>query len=933
MADTTVQQLAKVVGTPAEKLVDQLKEAGVKVVDTESILSEEDKMKLLAYLRENHGKKAKTEISAPKRAPLKRKTVSVLPQGRNKGRGPGVSVEVRRKKQLGQSAAELRSGLSAEEIAEAKRAVEEHRKLVDEQEVDKKKGEERLAKHDAKAEQERQETSEKIRVVEEAEQAEIVAEEVVTQEAEAVVAQEAEAVVVNAEKEKEAAAEVEKAEAEKVVAAEAKKLEAEKVVAEEAKKVAAAKAKVVAEPDTPAEKTQEELDAQKRRNVAINLAKAKAKSKTKTTTTTATAKTTAAQDAARKGNKKKVNQERKQLHVAGAKKPRRKKKSNQRHVRVETDDKHGFELPTKAIIHNVDIPESIIVADLAQRMNVKAAEVIKALMGLGTMATINQPLDQDTAIIVVEEMGHTAVLKSDSDMEAEMLSEVIAKDGEEVHRGPVVTIMGHVDHGKTSLLDYIRKSRVAAGESGGITQHIGAYRVRQGDEIVTFIDTPGHAAFTAMRARGAKVTDIVVLVVAADDGVMPQTKEAVEHARAAGVPLIIAVNKIDKENAQPDKVKNELAVLDVTPEDWGGDTQFIHVSALTGEGVDKLVESIALQAELLELTAPVDVPAVAAVIESRLDKGRGAVATLLVKKGTLRMGDYIVAGESHGRVKAMFDEDGKSLKTATPSVPVEVLGLSSTTEAGVEVYAAPSERKAREIAEFRQNKSKQTRQAKQRAEKMAQAFSQMEDGDVSTLHVLLKTDVHGSLEALNESLLKLSTDEVRVSVVSGGVGGINESDVNLAFASDALIIGFNVRADASARRMIENRGVSVRYYSIIYDVIDDVRDALSGMLTPDIKEQIVGIANVREVFRSPKFGDVAGCMVTEGVVRKDLPIRVLRDNVVVYEGQLESLRRFKDDVQEVKNGMECGIAVKNYNDVQDGDQIEVFERIEVKRTL
>ncbi len=643
-----------------------------------------------------------------------------------------------------------------------------------------------------------------------------------------------------------------------------------------------------------------------------------------------------AREAARKPDKKKGSSKFDGgiLHID--KKPRRIKKkgaNKPRDIRLESGEKHGFEVPTKTIVYDVEIPESIIVSDLAKRMKVKAGEVIKTLMGLGTMATINQALDQDTAVIVVEEMGHNAILRSDEDIQAELLADVIQKDGEEVPRGPVVTIMGHVDHGKTSLLDYIRESRVAAGESGGITQHIGAYRVKQGDSMVTFIDTPGHAAFTAMRARGAQITDLVILVVAADDGVMPQTKEAVEHARAAGVPIIVAVNKMDKEGAQPDRVKNELASIEVTPEDWGGDTQFVNISALTGQGIDELLEAIALQAELLELTAPVDVAATGVIVESRLDKGRGAVATILVQKGTLNMGDYLVAGEAHGRVKAMFDENGKAIKSATPAVPVEVLGLSSATEAGEEVYAAPNERKAREIAEFRQNKSKQARQAKQQAAKLEQAFSQMEEGDSATLNILLKTDVHGSLEALKASLVNLSTDEVKVSIVAGGVGGINESDVNLAAASDALIVGFNTRADASARRMIENRGVSVRYYSIIYDVIDDVRDALSGLLAPDIKEQIVGIANVRDVFKSPKLGAIAGCMVTEGYVKKDLPIRVLRENVVIFEGQLESLRRFKDDVQEVKNGMECGIGVKNYNDVQEGDQIEVFERVEVKRKL
>ncbi|MEH6504349.1 MAG: translation initiation factor IF-2 [Cycloclasticus sp.] len=869
MADTTVQQLAKVVGTTAEKLVEQLKDAGVKGKSISSTLSEADKLKLLAHLRESHGK-AKTDISVPKKMTLKRKmTVTELKQpsqGRNTS--GAVSIEVRKKKSLGRSAAEVASGLTAEEFAEAKRAGEEHEKLVQEKGAAREKEQGRLSKK----------LEEKNKI----------------------------------EAEKQAKLDAVKAASE---AEEATKLEAEKAAlkAAEPKEVEPTAAEVIETVVSTVEQNK------------LKAAEAAAK------------QAKSSKEVARKPDKKKGATAKpggRILHV-DSKKGRRKKKgpSRSRDIRLESDNKHGFAVPTKAITYNVEIPESIIVSDLAQRMKVKAGEVIKTLMGLGTMATINQPLDQETAAIVVEEMGHKVVLRSDEDIQAEMLADVIQTDGVEIPRGPVVTIMGHVDHGKTSLLDYIRESRVAAGESGGITQHIGAYRVKQGNSMVTFIDTPGHAAFTAMRARGAQVTDLVILVVAADDGVMPQTKEAVEHARAAGVPMIVAVNKMDKDGAQPDRVRNELAQLDVTPEDWGGDTQFINISALTGDGVDELLESIALQAELLELTAPVDVPAIGVVIESRLDKGRGPVGTILVQKGTLRIGDYIVAGEAHGRVKAMFDEQGKAVKEATPAVPVEVLGLSSASASGVEVYAAPSERKAREIAVFRQNRTKQAKQAKQQATKLEQAFSQMEVGDTSILNVLLKTDVHGSLEALKDSLLNLSTDEVKVSIVSSGVGGINESDVNLASASDALIIGFNTRADASARRMIENRGVAVRYYSIIYDVIDDVRDALSGMLAPDIKEQIVGIADVRDVFRSPKLGDIAGCMVTEGYVKKNLPIRVLRDSVVIYEGQLESLRRFKDDVQEVKSGMECGIGVKNYNDVKAGDQIEVFERIEVKRKL
>jgi translation initiation factor IF-2 len=555
-------------------------------------------------------------------------------------------------------------------------------------------------------------------------------------------------------------------------------------------------------------------------------------------------------------------------------------------------------------------------------------------MKLGIMATINQSIDQDTAAILVEDMGHVAVMQSDNDFEKEMLAEVTEEDNHpELPRAPIVTIMGHVDHGKTSLLDYIRKTRVAAGEAGGITQHIGAYQVKTDHGSVTFLDTPGHAAFTAMRARGADVTDVVIIVVAADDGVMPQTKEAVEHARAAKVPIIIAMNKMDKPGANPDKVMQELSVIDVLAEEWGGDVQFLKISAKTGQGVDDLIESLIVQTEILELKAPIDGAASGIVIESRLDRGRGAVATILVQRGTLENGQMVLCGHEYGRVRAMFNENGKAIKTAGPCEPVEILGLSSTPNAGDEFLVVQNERIAKELAKHREDRKRFTRHAAQQASKLDEVFSKMTSGELASVNLVLKTDVQGSLEALRSSLIDLSNDEVEVKVVYGGVGGINEGDVNLALASGAILMGFNVRADATSRRMIEERGVDLHYYSIIYEAIDEVKKSISGMLAPEIKEQIVGLAQVREVFKSPKLGAIAGCMVIDGFVKRNLPIRVLRENVVIYEGQLESLRRFKDDIAEVKMGMECGIGVKNYNDVRAGDQIEVFERIEVKREL
>ena len=626
---------------------------------------------------------------------------------------------------------------------------------------------------------------------------------------------------------------------------------------------------------------------------------------------------------------------RKELHVAsdhGAARRRGKKKVRGSQVSSRSGAEHGFAVPSAPIVRDVSIPETITVAELAQKMSVKAAEVIKTMMAMGSMVTINQVLDQETATVVVEEMGHNAKPLSENLAEEELVGEII-EEGDQVRRAPVVTIMGHVDHGKTSLLDYIRNTRVAAGESGGITQHMGAYHVNTDKGMVTFLDTPGHAAFTAMRARGAEVTDIVILIVAADDGVMPQTLEAIQHAKAAEVPMVVVVNKIDKPGADPERVKQELSQHEVIPEDWGGDVMFFNVSAKTGEGVDVLLDGLLLQAEVLELKASATGYARGTVVESSLDKGRGAVATILVRSGTLRKGDMVLAGQEFGRVRAMLDEAGRNVETAGPSVPVAVLGLSGVPNAGDDAVAVADERKAREVALYRQGKLRDVRIARQKAAKLADVFSQMGAAKVDLLNILLKADVQGSAEALLASLKNLSTDEVAVNIVASGVGGINESDINLALASNAIVIGFNVRADAAAKRLIEDSEIDLHYYSVIYDAIDEVKAALSGMLSPEIKEQFVGLAEVRDVFKSPKFGDIAGCLVLEGMVKRNNPIRVLRDNVVVYEGELESLRRFKDEANEVKAGVECGIGVKNYDNVKPGDQIEVFERIEVQRKL
>jgi len=626
-----------------------------------------------------------------------------------------------------------------------------------------------------------------------------------------------------------------------------------------------------------------------------------------------------------------VSEEAAGVVMAPGRRPRRRRKA----AKPQLQDKHGFQRPTAPIVRAVEIPEAISVADVAGRMSVKSGDVIKVLFKQGMPVTINQVLDADTATIVVEEMGHRAVRAEVRDIEDAMMRQVAqqAEQLERKARPPVVTIMGHVDHGKTSLLDYIRRTHVAAGEAGGITQHIGAYHLQTERGLLSFLDTPGHAAFSAMRARGAKVTDIIVLVVAADDGVMPQTIESIQHARAAGVPLVVAVNKIDKPEANPERVLQELTQQEVVPEEWGGETMVVKVSAKSGEGIDNLLETLMLQAEVLELTAPEAGPACGVIVESRLDKGRGPVATVLVQAGTLRRGDLIVSGAEFGRVRAMFDEQGRSVESAGPSIPVQVLGLSGTPNAGDDLVAIADEKRAREVAELRRERGRQSKLEEQRAASLDKLFFQFKEGEAQTVNIIIKADMQGSMEALRDSLLKLSTDEVKVAIVASGVGGLTESDANLAVTSNAILLGFNVRADAAAHRIVEEKGLDLRYYSVIYELIDDVKKALSGLLSPEVTEEIIGLAEVRDVFRSSKFGTIAGCMVVEGLIKRNNPIRVLRDNVVIYEGGLESLRRFKEDVPEVKAGTECGVGVKNYNNVQAGDQIEVFERTERAREL
>jgi translation initiation factor IF-2 len=919
MSEVTVKQLASTVGIPVERLLTQLKDAGISASGADATLTEQEKVQLLGYLRRSHGKDEGEADGAPGQVTIKRKSVSELrvpstaprsntpnsrPAPSTPRGGKTVSVEVRRKRTYvkradepatgttpaprRQSGDRSRSGRSSaasnsavfdearrRTALEAMRAEQEARRLAEQEE------QERVARaEEARAEEERRQAAEARRRAEE----------------EARLQVEREAV----ERQASGAAD-ESAVVEEVTETDAIETPARRVEAVKPKKAA----KKVAEPvekekekDRPAKKVVRKEAAPVRvRDIAV----------------------------AGRGDYEDVD------GPGGGRGPRRRKKS----AKPQLQDKHAFQKPTAPVVREVEIPETITVAELANRMSVKASVVVKELFKQGMMVTINQNLDRDTAILVVEEMGHKATAADERDAEGTLLDEMQEQEGqfEALPRPPVVTIMGHVDHGKTSLLDYIRRTRVASGEAGGITQHIGAYHVETDKGTVSFLDTPGHAAFSAMRARGAKVTDIVILVVAADDGVMPQTVEAIQHARAAGVPLIVAINKMDKPDANPDKVMQELTQYEVLTEEWGGDTMMVKVSAKAGTGIDELLDAILLQAEVLELRSPVTGPARGAIVESSLDKGRGPVATVLVQSGTLRRGDIIVSGGEYGRVRAMFDEAGAPVESAGPSIPVQVLGLSGTPNAGDDVITVSDERRAREVAEFRAARSRQNRFDEQRGVSLDQLFTQLKDGEQKAVNLILKADVQGSLEALRESLLKLTNDEVKVAIVASGVGGLTESDANLAVTSNAILLGFNVRADAAARRVVEEKGLDLRYYSIIYELIDEVKQAISGLLSPIVTEEIIGLAEVRDVFRSSKFGAVAGCMVVEGVIKRNNPIRVLRNNVVVYEGALESLRRFKDDVAEVKHGMECGIGVKNYNDVQPGDQIEVFERTERARVL
>jgi translation initiation factor IF-2 len=848
MAEVTVKELAQVVGTPLERLLQQMQEAGLPQTSADQRVSDEEKQALLAYLKNSHGGESAGE---PRKITLKRKTVSTLRVAGSKT----VNVEVRKKKTY-------------------------------------------VKRDPVDLEAERQREADELRAAEEARVAAVAAEAKRKAEEEARVAAEAAAkapeAAAPAEQPAAAPAEPAKVEPEAPVAA-PEPPAAPVVIAPPADKPDHSKKKDAHRKPTRAEEEEE----RSRKRAGGNSAKGR------------NAPRVSDDDdggARRRGGGGKL------------------KANKKRNV-------HGFEKPTGPIVREVVIGETITVAELAQKMSIKAAEVIKYMFKAGNMVTINQVLDQDTASIIAEDMGHKVKQISESDLEDALVSESQAHEGEMLNRAPVVTVMGHVDHGKTSLLDYIRRAKVASGEAGGITQHIGAYHVETERGMVTFLDTPGHAAFTAMRARGAKATDIVILVVAADDGVMPQTEEAVAHAKAAGVPLVVAVNKIDKEDADPDRIKNALAALDVIPEEWGGDTMFMHVSAKEGTGIDELLEAVLLQAEVLELQAQPSAPGRGVVVESRLDKGRGPVATVLVQNGTLRQGDIVLAGVNYGRVRAMYDENGKSIKEAGPSIPVEILGLDGTPDAGDELTVVTDEKKAREVALFRQGKFREIKLARQQSSKLENMFENMGQDEKKTLNIVLKSDVRGSLEALQGSLSELGNDEVQVKIISGGVGGITETDANLALASNAVIFGFNVRADATARKIVESESIDLRYYSVIYEIIDDVKKALGGMLGSDVREQILGVAEVRDVFRSPKFGAIAGCMVIEGTVYRNRPIRVLREDVVIYEGELESLRRFKDDIGEVRNGMECGIGVKNYNDVKPGDRIEVFERIQVQRSL
>ncbi|MFZ6192895.1 translation initiation factor IF-2 [Klebsiella pneumoniae] len=895
MTDVTIKALASEIQTSVDRLIQQFADAGIRKSADDSVTSQE-KQTLLTHLNREHG-------SAPDKLTLQRKTRSTLNIPGTGGKSKSVQIEVRKKRTFVKRDPQEAERLAAEEQAQ-REAEEQARREAEE-----------AAKREAQLKAEREAAEQAKREVADKAKREAAEKDKVSNQHTDEMTKTAQAEKIRRENE---AAELKRKSEEEA----RRKLEEEaRRVAEEARRMAEENEKNWSETsDSPEDSSdyhvttsQHARQAEDDNDREVEGGRGRSRS-------------SKAARPAKKGNKhaeSKADREEARAAVRCGKGGKHRKGSALQ---------QGFQKPAQAVNRDVVIGETITVGELANKMAVKGSQVIKAMMKLGAMATINQVIDQETAQLVAEEMGHKVILRRENELEEAVMSDRDTGAAAEP-RAPVVTIMGHVDHGKTSLLDYIRSTKVASGEAGGITQHIGAYHVETDNGMITFLDTPGHAAFTSMRARGAQATDIVVLVVAADDGVMPQTIEAIQHAKAAQVPVVVAVNKIDKPEADPDRVKNELSQYGILPEEWGGESQFVHVSAKAGTGIDDLLDAILLQAEVLELKAVRNGMASGAVIESFLDKGRGPVATVLVREGTLHKGDIVLCGFEYGRVRAMRDELGREVLEAGPSIPVEILGLSGVPAAGDEVTVVRDEKKAREVALYRQGKFREVKLARQQKSKLENMFANMTEGEVHEVNIVLKADVQGSVEAISDSLLKLSTDEVKVKIIGSGVGGITETDATLAAASNAILVGFNVRADASARKVIEAESLDLRYYSVIYNLIDEVKAAMSGMLSPELKQQIIGLAEVRDVFKSPKFGAIAGCMVTEGTIKRHNPIRVLRDNVVIYEGELESLRRFKDDVNEVRNGMECGIGVKNYNDVRVGDMIEVFEIIEIQRSI
>lgn len=941
MSDVTIKQLAQVLGMPVDKLLTQLGEAGMKFSDQEQVISSTEKVKLLGFLRRTHGKSeaaAEVDDSAPRQITLRRRTVGELKVATPGGRGAAasaktVNVEVRAKRTYVKRSVIAEEASAEPEREDAVRKLQESQQQREQEDRERSEAEERRqaeARQHALDEQHKAEQEQKRR------EAEAAATAAAPEKAEVATPEPEQAAEVPTPAPTAAADDastvqrIDQRELGMILPRIHEPRKREKLV------------KPVAAPAAPAAPVRPAAAAAASTTTAAAATGTDARGKPKHSR----------ERAESPGNKENREAGKRfaggQMHLSEADRARRSSSSGKRGKpgRGNSRDSmrgssaapsgpHGFSRPTAPVVREVVVGDTNVVAELAQKMAVKGSEVVKALFKMGVMATINQTIDHDTAVLVVEELGHTPVADNQNNAEETLAAHTqnIELEGDKVTRPPVVTIMGHVDHGKTSLLDYIRRAKVASGEAGGITQHIGAYHVETSKGVITFLDTPGHAAFTSMRARGAQSTDIVILVVAADDGVKPQTIEAVKHARAAKVPIIVAVNKMDKDGANPDNVKQGLVAQEVVPEDWGGDVQFVPVSAKTGMGVEDLLDAISIQAEVMELRAVADGRASGVVIESSLDRGRGPVATVLVQQGTLKKGDFVVCGIEYGRMRALIDETGKQVQEAGPSIPVQVLGLSGVPETGDDFVCVEDERLAREVAQERELKRRETRMVS-KSNRLEDIIAKMGQGvEQQTLNILVKGDVQGSVEALRESLTQIGNDRVRVNVVASGVGGITESDATLAAASKALVIGFNVRADASARKVIETSGLDVRYFSIIYDVIDQVTQAATGLLGMEVREDIIGLAEVRDVFRSSKFGAVAGCMVTEGTVKRSKPIRVLRDNVVIFEGELESLRRFKELVEEVRNGMECGIAVKQYNDVKKGDQIECFERTEVARTL